>query len=226
MAKIYDVSMPVHPGMPVYKNKAEKQPVIEVTRDFEYGGRGDQGAPGAQGTSSTRDIKGIRETRVHLDAHTGTHVDAPLHVIPDGPAMEAYGPETFFGTCRVLDLTGVKDRITRRDLEDQGIQPGEFILCQTRNSSQEGFDFSFVYLAPDAARYLAERGVRGVGLDALGIERDQPDHASHRALLEKRIMVIEGLQLKEVSPGAYLLLVAPLKLIGTEAAPARVLLMG
>ncbi len=226
MAKIYDVSMPVHPGMPVYKNKAEKQPVIEVIRDFDHGSRDDQGAPGSKDTSNTQDLTGIRETRIHLDTHTGTHVDAPLHVMPAGPAMEAYDPETFFGACRVLDLTGVKDRITRRDLEDQGIQPGEFILCQTRNSWREGFDFRFVYLAPDAAQYLAEKGVRGVGLDALGIERDQPNHVSHRALLEKRIMVIEGLRLKEVPAGAYLLLVAPLKLISTEAAPARVLLIG
>lgn len=227
MAKIYDVSMPVHPGMPVYKNKAEKQPVIEVVRDFDNGGGGDRGAPGAQGTLSTRDVRGIRETHIHLDAHTGTHVDAPLHIMPGGPTLEeAYDPEMFFGTCRVLDLIGVEERITRRDLEDQGIQAGEFILCQTRNSWREGFDFNFVDLAPDAAQYLAEKGIRGVGLDALGIERDQPDHASHRALLEKRIMVVEGLRLKEVPPGAYLLLVAPLKLIGTEAAPARVLLLG
>lgn len=214
--KIYDVSMAIHPGMPVYKNKAEKQPQIEVTRDFE-GNKNHQGARGALG---------IRESRIHLDAHTGTHVDAPLHVIPDGAGMDGYHPETFLGACRVLDLTNVEEKITRRDLLDQGVHTGDFILLKTKNSWREGFDFNFTYLAPDAAEYLAGQGVRGVGLDALGIERDQPDHASHRALLEKRIMVVEGLRLKEVPAGAYFLLVAPLKLIGVEAAPARVLLMG
>ncbi len=210
MYKIYDISMPVYPGMPVYGNKAEKQPEIKVTRDFEDSGGG----------------HGIRETRIHLDTHTGTHVDAPLHIMPDGPGIECYDPAAFFGTCRVLDLTRVEEKIARQDLLDQGIQAGDFILCKTQNSWREGFDFNFIYLAADAARYLAGQGVRGMGLDALGIERNQPDHTSHRTLLAQKIMVVEGLRLKEVPAGAYLLFVAPLRLIGAEAAPARVLLVG
>lgn len=205
MLKIYDVSMAIHPGMAVYKNKTEKRPAMEVIQD---------------------DSKGIRETRLYLDTHTGTHVDAPLHVIPGAPGVESLPPAAFFGPCRVLDLTGVEEKIERRDLAPHGIAAGDFVLCRTRNSWCEEFDFDFVYISEDAACYLAETGVRGVGLDALGVERDQPGYPTHRTLLTRNIMLIEGLRLKEVPPGGYFLLAAPLKLVGVEAAPARVLLVG
>lgn len=205
MLKIYDVSMAVHPGMAVYKNKPEKRPVMKAIRD---------------------ESKGIRETRLYLDAHTGTHVDAPLHVIPGGPGVESLSPESFFGPCRVLDLTGVPERIERRDLVPHGLLAGDFVLCRTRNSWSEDFDFDFVYISGDAAQYLTEVGVRGVGLDALGVERNQPGYPTHRTLLARNIIVIEGLRLKEVPAGNYFLLAAPLKLLGVEAAPARVLLVG
>ncbi|WP_078060833.1 cyclase family protein [Desulfotomaculum copahuensis] len=205
MLKIYDVSMAIHPGMAVYKNKAEKRPAMEVSRD---------------------ESKGILETRLYLDAHTGTHVDAPLHVIPGGPGVESLSPAAFFGPCRVLDLTGVPEKIERRDLMPHGLSAGDFILFQTRNSWSTDFDFNFVYISAEAAQYLAEAGVRGVGLDALGVERDQPGYPTHRTLLARNIMVIEGLRLKEVPPGSYFLLAAPLLLPGVEAAPARVLLAG
>ncbi|MGD1997660.1 MAG: cyclase family protein, partial [Candidatus Dependentiae bacterium] len=94
----------------------------------------------------------------------------------------------------------------------------------TRNSQRDfnqSFDFDFVYLASDAAQYLVDCGVQLVGIDALGIERNQKDHATHRILLGGGVMVIEGLRLGHVTPGGYQLGCAPLLIQQAEAAPCR-----
>ncbi|MNG35511.1 Kynurenine formamidase [compost metagenome] len=78
----------------------------------------------------------------------------------------------------------------------------------------------------EAARYLIECGVRGIGVDGLGIERSQQGYPTHRQLFRNNIIIVEGLRLKAVQPGTYFLVVAPLKLIGVEAAPARAVLIG
>ncbi|WP_124727155.1 cyclase family protein [Staphylospora marina] len=203
--KIYDVSMPIHAGMPVYKNKESKKPVIRVVQDF--------------------DTSPARESRIDLDVHCGTHVDSPLHMVPGGGTMETLPLENLVGSCLVLDLTGVKGGITREHLESKEIQAGDFVLLKTRNSQNDGFDFEFVYLAEDGARWLVERKVRGVGIDALGIERSQPGHPTHKTLFAAGVIIIEGLRLAEVPEGRYFMVAAPIKLLETEAAPARVLLI-
>ncbi|MDN5345363.1 MAG: arylformamidase [Clostridia bacterium] len=202
--RIYDISMPVYPGMPVYKDRAEKQPQMEVTRNYE---------------------KGVRETRWVLDTHTGTHIDAPAHILPGGATTADLDLAVLIGSGRVLDLTAVNDRITAGDLAGQGIRAGEFILLKTKNSWAVGNEQDFIYLEAGAAHYLAEAKVRGVGLDALGVERDQPGYPTHRSLLERGIVIIEGLRLREVPPGEYQMLALPLRLLGAEAAPARVVLL-
>ena len=204
MLKIYDISMAIHPDMMVYKNKTDKRPALKVSAD---------------------ETKGITETRLFLDTHTGTHVDAPAHVFPGGPGVESIDPAGFFTLCRVIDLSGVPEKISRADLRAHAVLPGDFLLLKTKNSWAESFAFDFVYLSAEAAAYLANLGIRGVGIDALGIERDQPGYPTHRALLAKNILLIEGLRLKDVPAGVYFLLAAPLKLTGVEAAPARVLLL-
>lgn len=205
MVKVYDISMPIVEGMPVYKNKPEKQPKIRVVQDF--------------------DTATARESRVDLDVHTGTHVDSPLHMLPDGGTMETLPLDRLVRPCRVLDLTDVSEGITQADLEKFDIQAGEFLLFKTKNSFKEEFDFEFVYLAEDGARYLVEKQVQGVGIDALGIERSQPGHPTHKNLFRADILIIEGLRLKEVSEGKYFMVAAPIKLVHTEAAPARVVLL-
>lgn len=205
MYKIYDISAPIFEGMPVYKNKAEKQPKFEITQDFDTGT--------------------VRETRVQLDCHTGTHVDSPLHMIKGGDEIQTIPLERWVGPCKVFDLTGVKDKIDVEHLENLNIVPNDFILFKTDNSLEDGFNFEFVYLSEAGAKYLAEIGIRGVGIDALGVERSQPGHPTHRTLFAHNIVIIEGLRLKDVPQGEYFLVAAPIKLIGTEAAPARVFLM-
>jgi len=204
---LYDVSRPIYPGMLVWKDKPEKGPSFITSRDYP------------------------RETRLSLDSHTGTHVDAPLHMIVGGASTSQVAAERFVGECRVVDLTHVQERITRADLESihatDPFVPQEFVLLKTRNSWQitPPFDPHFVFLAQDAAEFLAARDVRGVGIDSLGIERDQPDHPSHRRLLAAGIAIIEGLYLARVPAGRYFLVAAPLPLVGVDAAPARAFLL-
>ena len=106
------------------------------------------------------------------------------------------------------------------------MQPGEWVLLKTRNSLSEEFLPDFVYLNEDGARYVKELGLRGVGTDGLGIERAQPDYATHKTLFESHILIVEGLRLKDVPAGTYFMVIAPLKLTGIEAAPARAFLLG
>ncbi|CCQ97897.1 Cyclase family protein [[Clostridium] ultunense Esp] len=203
--KLYDISQPIFEGMPVYKNKMEKQPRIEVVQDFP--------------------ASSARESRLHLDAHTGTHVDAPLHMIPGGEDFGSISLQDLVGPCRVLDLTQAEDHIGKEDLLPHGIRRGEFLLLKTKNSETDSFRPDFIFLREDGAEYLAETGVRGIGIDALGIERSQPGHPTHKRLFRQGILIVEGLRLKEVPEGDYFMVIAPLHFLTTEAAPARALLL-
>jgi arylformamidase len=199
--KMYDVTAPIFEGMPVYKNKPEKQPKFTtVTNDY------------------------VTESRVDMDVHTGTHIDAPLHMVKNGETFETISLEKLVGVCKVFDLTNVDDKISKADIAQLDIQENDFVLFKTKNSLEDAFNFEFIYVAEDAAQYLAEKKVRGVGIDALGVERNQPGHPTHKTLFGSGVIVIEGLRLKDVPEGEYFMIAAPLKLVGTDAAPARVLL--
>lgn len=205
MPTIYDVSMLVDAGVQVYKNKEEKRPKFETTSNFNTGSS--------------------HETRIHMDSHTGTHIDAPLHMIEGGDTIESVKLKQLVRDCRVINLTSVQGGITRVDLEPHKPQKGEFLILKTNNSWDEEFNFDFVYVAEDGANYLAEVGIAGVAIDGLGIERSQPGHETHKSLLAKGIVIIEGLRLKNVPEGNYFMVAAPLKLTGIDAAPARVMLL-
>ena len=205
MTKVYDVTMPITLDMPVYKNKPEKRPEFVITSDHAD--------------------KGVRESRIALDVHTGTHIDAPLHMIAEGATIESIQVTDLMGVCKVLDLTHVENAISQTHLQPLGIQAGDFVLLKTRNSSDSVFNPEFVFLDEDGARYLAGLNVKGVGIDALGVERSQPTHPTHKALFGAGVIVIEGLRLADVPPGTYQLIALPLSLIGLDASPARVVLI-
>ncbi|MFE7063600.1 cyclase family protein [Sutcliffiella sp. NPDC057660] len=200
--KVYDISSPIYTGMPVYKNKPEKQPAL---------------------TTNTNGY--VTETRLELDVHTGTHVDAPLHMIVDGETIETLPLERLVGPCKVFDLTSVEERIKKEDIAHLDIQKDDFILFKTKNSFDEEFNFDFVFVAEDAAHYLAEIGISGVAVDALGIERSQEGHPTHKTLFNNNVIIIEGLRLKDIEEGSYIMVAAPLKLSGVDASPARIVLL-
>ena len=199
--KMYDVTGSIYEGMTVYKNKPEKQPEINrVTNGY------------------------VSETRINLDVHTGTHIDAPLHMMVDGDTFETVSLNHLVGSCKVLDVTNVESGVSKADLEKFDLKKDDFVLLKTKNSFEDGFNFDFIFLAADGAEYLTEIGVRGIGIDALGVERSQEGHPTHKTLFAHKVIIIEGLRLKEVESGEYFMVAAPLKLVGTDASPARVLL--
>ena len=203
--KIHDISMPIHEGMPVYRGRAEKQPRHILDKQMP--------------TDS------INESSIHMNLHTGTHLDSPRHMMAEGWTMEDMPLDRLITRCKLFDLSHVAEAITREDLVGLDIQPGDFVLLKSQNSEGRVGDSDFVYIRKDAAAYLAEKGIRGIGTDALGVERDQPGHPSHLAFLEQGIIILEGLALKDVQPGEYLLIALPLSIRGAEGAPARAVLL-
>jgi arylformamidase len=160
-----------------------------------------------------------------MGAHTGTHMDAPLHFVNRGKPMEKMPIDAVVGPARVI---AIKDResIKADELRGHRIRKGQRILFKTINSSsawkKKKFFGDFVHIRCDAAEYLAERGVQTVGVDYLsvgGYERDGEE--THQALLGAGMWLIEGLDLSKVKPGRVQLICLPLKLMGSEGAPAR-----
>jgi len=174
------------------------------------------------------DSDDIRTTRIRLSTHSGTHVDAPAHFIKDGETVEKIKLPTCVGECLVLDMTNVGESITDKHLAKCQINEGDIILLKTTNSelpSLGSFNKDFVYLNASGAHYLVEKKVAAVGIDYLGIERDQQGHPTHWELFTNNITIIEGLRLNSAEPGSYFLCCLPLDVIGLEAAPARAVLV-
>ncbi len=167
-------------------------------------------------------------TQLAMGAHIGTHMDAPIHYIPGGAGIDAVPLAAIIGPSRVLAISD-PTAITVTELQPHQLTRGERILFKTRNSARSWIDapFSedFVYIAHEAAQYLARAGVQTVGVDYLsvgGYHIDGPE--THRALLGAGIWIIEGLDLSATAPGAYDLICLPLRIMGADGAPARAVL--
>ncbi len=202
--KIFDVSMAIHENMTVYKNRESKRPSVKRVRNFEE--------------------DGINESEITMNLHTGTHIDAPLHVFKDGSVVESIDIQRLITKCRVLDMTGL-EKITEADLRKKEIERGSFVLLKTDNSYTDDFGDGFVLLEKSGAEYLAGLNVKGVGIDALGIERDQEGHPTHNAVIGSGAIIIEGLRLKEIEEGDYMMYALPLNILNSDGAPARVVLV-
>jgi arylformamidase len=167
-------------------------------------------------------------SRMALGVHTGTHMDAPLHFVRHAASIDTMPLDATVGIARVIAIHDRKS-IQREELLGHGITSGERILFKTANSDHswdsDRFDEEFVFISQDGARYLAERGVRTVGVDYLSVGGYREDGVeTHAALLGAGIWVIEGLNLRGVEPGTYELLCLPLRLMGAEGSPARAIL--
>lgn len=202
---IIDISWPITLDMAAYKDKAVV--AFNYTKTFEK--------------------DAARESIITLGSHSGTHVDAPSHFIANGAAIQEVPVEATCGPCVVLDCTNVAECITDEILREYEIEKGAIILLKTRNSSYAvngTFQYDFVYLAASGAAYLTSKKIKAVGIDYLGIERQQPNHETHEYLMLNGITIIEGLRLAQADPGSYMLWCLPLRVQGLEAAPARAIL--
>jgi arylformamidase len=164
-----------------------------------------------------------------LGSHTGTHVDAPSHFLDGGPGVDALPLDALAGPAHVAEFGG-DSHIAAADLDSMDIPADcQRVLFKTRNGrfwDDSEFHTDFIALAPDAARALAERGVRLVGIDYLSIERIQRQrHEVHEILLANGVVILEGLDLRDVPSRDYFLVCAPLNVVGAEGAPARAFLI-
>jgi arylformamidase len=213
--RIYDITLPVHPDLPTWPG----DPPIVVERFVKK----EDGAPN-------------NVTRIAMCAHTGTHVDAQRHFLGgDVETVDQISLKTLTGRVYVLDLPDEK-LITAKVLEKAEIPPRtRRLIFKTRNSALWGesagfpahtFKEDFVAISPDGAEFLVERGVKLVGVDYLSVATYDDPVPTHEILLKAGIVIIEGLNLSEVSQGRYSLYCLPLKLAGADGAPARAILIG
>lgn len=187
--------------------------------------------PGSDGfrIRQARAIAGGDEANVstiEMDVHCGTHVEAPLHFIDTGAALDTFPLDVFVGTARVLHLPDA-DAIGPEELE--AVPAGtERLLVRTRNSEawagQTSFSRDYVALTADGARWIADRGIRLVGIDYLSIQRFGDNPETHRILMRAGVAILEGIDLSAVVAGEYRLTCLPLRLDGAEASPVRAIL--
>lgn len=209
--KIYDVTVPISLKTPTYPG----DPGIEITQWLALE-RGDA----------------ANVSLLHFGAHTATHVDAPAHFIEGAGRVDRLPLDALIGPARVISIPDDVDVITPDYLPAHDTAGAERLLFKTRNSgfwsdTSSGFRTDFTHLAADAARALAEAGVKLVGIDYLSIERFKSErHETHLALLSRGVIILEGLNLSEVQPGVYELICLPLKIAGGtgDGAPARTVL--
>jgi arylformamidase len=167
-------------------------------------------------------------SQISTTAHIGTHMDAPRHYLADGAGIETMPIAASIGRARVIEIRD-PDVIRTSELEPHHLVKGERVLFKTSNSANcwktDHFQRKYVYIPPDTAHYLAERGVQTVGIDYLSVGGFESGGAeTHRILLQAGIWIIEGLFLEHVEPGDYELVCLPLKIIGGDGAPARAVL--
>ena len=210
--RIYDISLTITPDMPVWPG--DPQVVLKRVAKISEGDN-------------------ANVSRLELSVHTGTHLDAPNHFLDqDKTTVEQLSLKTLTGRAYVLHLPDEVDLITRTILENAEIPPRtRRLLFRTRNSNQwaqqdNQFEAGFVAIDASGAEYLTERGVRLVGVDYLSVAPFHSGRPTHEILLGSGVVVVEGLDLSQVSQGRYTLYCLPLKLLGAEGAPARAILIG
>ncbi|MCI8349648.1 MAG: cyclase family protein [Oscillospiraceae bacterium] len=207
--KIYDVSAMISREIPVY----EGDPAVSITETAQI----DKGAA-------------CNVSMLAFGSHTGTHIDVPYHFVADGKTIDQLPPDYFMGKAKVFDLTGRK-AVTAEDLKGLDIREGDIVIFRTDNSverrmEQSAFYREFVYVSDDGAAYLAEKKVKGVGVDYLSVEQfASKTPATHRTLLGHEILIVEGLVLTDIAPGEYTLLALPLRIKGGNGSPVRAVLI-
>jgi arylformamidase len=208
MPRIYDISLPIHDGGLIYPGNP----------DIEIASQQSMAAGGSSNVSSLR-----------FGSHTATHVDAPLHMLPDGAGVDRLPLDVLMGRAIVLEFGADVNAVTEATLRTKQLDGQERVLLKTRNSTfirSREFVPDYTYLAPDGAEYLASIGVRLVGIDYLSIEQfHSGHHRTHKTLLGRGIVIVEGLDLSAVSAGEYELCCLPLSLPGLDGAPARAVLV-
>jgi arylformamidase len=204
--KHIDVTVPLDAGLPTYPNNTpfSLAPIKRIAR----------------GDSSN-------VSTLHMSAHTGTHVDAPRHFFDDRPGTESLSLDLLIGRARVIEISS-SDAITAADLNGVDLTGEVRLLIKTRNSQlwdSPAFHTDYVGVTESGAKHLVSHGIKVVGVDYLSVEQfRKPGAPAHHVLLGAGTIVIEGLNLRDVEPGIYDMYCLPLPIVGSDGAPARVIL--
>jgi arylformamidase len=201
--KIHDISVSLSNQMPVYPG----DPPLRIVREHSV--------PEAE----------FNVSDVVTGTHIGTHIDPPFHFIESGYTVDQIPLDHLYGEAEVVDLTLVKTQVTSSDLN--GIS-SDIILLKTRNSKLwESSEFSKDYVSLDesAARWAVENHIKTIGIDYLSIGSFDDGAGVHRILLGGGVTVVEGLDLRGITPGIYTLACLPIKIKDGDGAPARAILI-
>lgn len=208
--RTYDISLTISSSLPVWPG--DPKVLLERVGKIEEGSN-------------------ANVSRITMGVHTGTHIDAPFHFLQDGKTVEHMQINMLTGRAYVLYLPDV-DVITGSVLETAQIPPRmRRVLFKTRNSDLwshhvSDFQTDFVGLSADGAEYLVNRGVKLVGVDYLSVAPYKKSRPTHEILMKAGVVIVEGLDLSAVPQGRYTLFCLPLKLAGSDGAPARAILIG
>jgi arylformamidase len=207
MVRYHDITLPITDGMITYPD----DPAVRV-----------------RAHARIADGEAANVTALSLGSHTGTHVDAPRHFLDGGRPVDELALERLLGPARVVRIPDDITAIGASALRSAGVGGEARVLLRTRNAAllgRPGFQADFAHLTEDGARYLVDVGVRLVGIDYLSIEAfDAREPVVHRTLLERDVVILEGLDLRDVAPGPYELVCLPLRLAGLDGSPVRALL--
>jgi arylformamidase len=163
-------------------------------------------------------------SELHLSSHSGTHIDAPVHYLEHGLAIDSVPLNNLIGRCRVIDVSDAGETITADDLEGK-IKGATRLLLRTQFSGTESFIENYPCLDITAARRLSREGIKCIGIDSPSIESFHCDGAVHREILGHDCSIIELLDLTAVKEMEYMMVALPLRLAGLDGSPARVVLL-
>jgi arylformamidase len=208
VSRIYDLSVPIKTGGLVYPGNPEIS--VELQQAV------------AKGASANVSL-------IRFGSHTGTHADASRHFFDDGQPVDQIPLERLIGPAILIAFPDDVRSVTAENLKSRKLEGQKRVLIRTRNSallSQQQFVPDYTFLAPDGAQYLVDIGVELVGVDYLSIEQfHSGHHKTHKTLLARSVVIVEGLNFSAPPPGQYQFICLPLRLEGCDGAPARAVLI-
>jgi arylformamidase len=208
--RLYDISVGISPDLPIWPG----DPSLELKR-----------------FSKIEEGEKANVTKICCCVHVGTHVDAPVHYVENGAGIDSLPLEVLIGRAYVVDLTEAS-KIDAETLDDAGVPPRtRRLLFKTKNSalwrsSRKDFQRDYVGVDSTGAEWLVRKGIQLVGIDYLGIAPFEETTKPHQILLKAGIVILEGLDLSQVGRGRYTLYCLPIKIVGSDGAPARAILAG
>ncbi len=208
--KIHDVTLPISAQMPVWPG--DPPVVLEQVSSMDAGAHDNV-------------------SRLSCGVHTGTHVDAPHHFLNDGRTVESLSLDVLVGPASLVHISEDIQVVTADVLEAAAIPSGtERLLLKTRNSllwqrGEKEFFTGFIGISADGADWLVQHRIKLIGIDYLSIAPYKQSIPTHRILLTADVIIVEGMDLSAITPGTYILYCLPLKLVGSDGSPARVILV-